>query len=557
MSIRSRILKSVVVINLLTALLVIITPYAIPGLVISLFITMKWAGKIAQTIETDFHCVQKVVDELASGKGDLTLKVTLNKKSYFLPIADSLNRFMDELEQIIAKVNVTSRLVADSSVNLSANLNEILANSQNQNHLKALNDQMELISRHVNDQAAFSANAAEVADQLALMIDQVDLAAQRTSDMAQVTSQLARESEDSIKANLSALENIQERMGLIDQRTEALAESSKQIEFIVETINRISEKTSLLALNAAIEAARAGQAGSRFSVVSDEVGRLATSSAQATTEIDGVLQQIRSEIDMLLTVAKQSREAVTNGRETTEKTNRQILDIMSKVNETGNEIQTMAQAIAQQKSSVYEINGAVNEISQRSNQISDLAESQLVANSSISAILTETTANSGKLSEVADALKNVVSNFKVSENVVIKRRNAVEWSEDFSVRVALMDDEHKVLFDLINQLNAAMMDGKSSDKVGEVMDALIDYTRFHFSHEEELLKKCNYPRFSEQERAHRAFVAKVEEFKVALAQGDVLVSVKVIEFLKDWLIKHIVNLDTKYSGYLIESGVAA
>lgn len=557
MSIRSRILKSVVVINLLAALLVIMTPYAIPGLVISLFITMKWAGKIAQTIETDFHCVQKVVDELASGKGDLTLKVTLNKKSYFLPIADSLNRFMDELEQIIAKVNVTSRLVADSSVNLSANLNEILANSQNQNHLKALNDQMELISRHVNDQAAFSANAAEVADQLALMIDQVDLAAQRTSDMAQVTSQLARESEDSIKANLSALENIQERMGLIDQRTEALAESSKQIEFIVETINRISEKTSLLALNAAIEAARAGQAGSRFSVVSDEVGRLATSSAQATTEIDGVLQQIRSEIEMLLTVAKQSREAVTNGRETTEKTNRQILDIMSKVNETGNEVQTMAQAIAQQKSSVYEINGAVNEISQRSNQISDLAESQLVANSSISAILTETTANSGKLSEVADALKNVVSNFKVSENVVIKRRNAVEWSEDFSVRVALMDDEHKVLFDLINQLNAAMMDGKSSDKVGEVMDALIDYTRFHFSHEEELLKKCNYPRLSEQERAHRAFVAKVEEFKVALAQGDVLVSVKVIEFLKDWLIKHIVNLDTKYSGYLIESGVAA
>lgn len=555
MKIHIKLILFAVVVNFIIFTAITLLGNNFAAMALSALLSILAAYFIGKAISKNTHGIKKELDELASGKGDLSIKLNADSKDELGEIADSFNKFLEELEQIIAKVNVTSKLVADSSINLSKNLRDILENPNNENHMKALKDKMEYIADNVNKQTAFSEEAASATTQISHSINSIHERAEKTKAIAMDTNKLAKESESNIVKNLKELENIESSVQNIENKTEILENSSKKIFDIVELINNITDQTSLLALNASIEAARAGEAGRGFSIVADEVSKLANNSADATSQIEELVKAIRNEIQELVELTKTSYKQVQTGRKTTELTNTKILDIISKVNITSSEVQEISTSIREQKQAVEEINVAMDEISNRSVEISNLSNDQLMANESISDVLKETTGYSGKLSEISDALKNIVSNFKVSENVKIKRKNAVEWSEDFSVKVSLMDKEHRVLFDLINDLNNAMIDGKSSDKIGEILDSLIDYTEYHFGDEEKMLRKISYPYLDEQIKSHRAFVNKMKEFKAEMESGEILLSVKIINFLKDWLISHIINIDTKYSGYAHKNGI--
>lgn len=499
--------------------------------------------------------INKLLLELSEGKGDLSVKLEISSKNEFSEISQNINKFLEEFEQIIAKINVTGKLIAESSINLSKSLKDVLENKRDQNHMGALKSKMEYIADIVNTQTAFSEEAASATTEINESINSIYERAEKTKNLAIETSVLATESESNIAKNLIELQNIETSVENIENKVEILENSSKKVSSIVEIINKITEQTSLLALNAAIEAARAGEAGRGFSIVADEVRKLANNSGQATGQIEELVKSIQDEIKELVELTRLSYKQVQFGKKTTEITNNKILNIIDKVKTTSFEIQEISSSIKEQKQAVEEINIAMDEISNRSVEVSNLSNEQLSANEFISNILKETTGYSGKLSEISDALKNVVNNFKLSENIEIKRKNAVEWSDDFSVKVSLMDDEHKVLFKLINDLNSAMIDGQSSKEIGRILDSLIDYTEYHFNHEEEMLKKIAYPNISEQEKYHKMFVNKMKDFKNEMESGEVLLSVKMIDFLKDWLVSHIVNIDTKYSGFTNEKGI--
>ncbi len=521
------------------------------SLIIAVIVSVLLGIKISKNTEN----INKLLLEFATGKGDLSKKLEVNSKDEIGIIAKNMNSFLEELEQIIAKVNVTSKLVAESSINLSTNLKDMLNNSNNENHMSALKSKMEYIAENVNKQTAFSQEAASATTEIAESIVSIHERAEKTKNLALDTSVLAKESESNIAKNLEELQNIETSVETIETKAQILETSSKKIFAIVEIINKITEQTSLLALNAAIEAARAGEAGRGFSIVADEVRKLANNSGEATGQIETVVKEIQSEIKELVDLTKLSYKQVQSGRKTTELTNGKILDIIDKIQTTSFEVQEISTSIKEQKQAVEEINIAMDEISNRSVEISHLSNDQLEANDFITHTLKETTAYSGKLSEISDALKNVVVNFKLSEDVQIKRKNAVEWSDDFSVRVSLMDDEHKVLFNLINDLNNAMINGESASRISQVLVSLIEYTEYHFKHEEDMLKKIGYPSIGEQEKYHRMFVDKMKEFKREMETGEVLLSVKIIDFLKDWLVSHIVNIDTKYSGFANTHGI--
>lgn len=522
---------------------------------LSIIISLIIAYFLSVSIKKNAEIINKLLLEFVSGKGDLSKKLAINSKNEIGTIAKNINSFLEEFEQIIAKVNVTSRLVAESSINLSTNLKEILSNNKNENHMSSLKSKMEYIAENVNKQTAFSQEAASATTEITESINSIYERAEKAKNLALDTSALAIESETNIAKNLQDLKNIENSVETIEKKAEILEFSSKKIFAIVEIINKITDQTSLLALNAAIEAARAGEAGRGFSIVADEVRKLANNSGEATGQIETVVKEIQAEIKELVELTKLSNNQVQSGRKTTEITNSKILDIIDKIKTTSFEVQEISTSIKEQKQAVEEINIAMDEISNRSVEISHLSNDQLSANDYITNILKDTTSYSGKLSEISDALKNVVANFKLSENVEIKRKNAVEWSEDFSVKVSLMDDEHKVLFNLINDLNNAMINGESANNISQILMELINYTEYHFKHEEDMLKKIGYPSVGEQEKYHKIFVDKMKEFKKELESGEVLLSVKIIDFLKDWLVSHIVNIDTKYSGFANNNGV--
>ncbi len=125
----------------------------------------------------------------------------------------------------------------------------------------------------------------------------------------------------------------------------------------------------------------------------------------------------------------------------------------------------------------------------------------------------------------------------------------IEWNDSMSVGVSLFDEHHKKLIDYINQLYDAMKNGKGRDITGPIVKNLYDYAVFHFGIEEEEMAKINYPKLEEQKSEHKYFVEKVKEFSERINSQDILISTDLLDFLSDWLKKHILKNDMEYKPY--------
>lgn len=128
------------------------------------------------------------------------------------------------------------------------------------------------------------------------------------------------------------------------------------------------------------------------------------------------------------------------------------------------------------------------------------------------------------------------------------------WNDSYSVKVKEMDDQHRKLLDMINELHDAMKVGKGKEVIGKVLTSLTDYTRRHFTSEESLMKLHGYPGYEEQKKAHNQLVIQVVEIQNKYNEGLVQ-SQQIISFLKDWLINHIQGMDQKYGSHLNAKGV--
>jgi len=131
----------------------------------------------------------------------------------------------------------------------------------------------------------------------------------------------------------------------------------------------------------------------------------------------------------------------------------------------------------------------------------------------------------------------------------------VTWDESYSVKVQKCDEDHRRLFSMINTLHDAMITGKGSEVIRKVVKELSDYAKFHFSREEAMLEKTNYPELAAHRAKHREFVGKVEEFQRNVEQGATGQSISVLNFLNNWLTHHIKETDKKYSAHVNKAGV--
>jgi hemerythrin-like metal-binding protein len=129
------------------------------------------------------------------------------------------------------------------------------------------------------------------------------------------------------------------------------------------------------------------------------------------------------------------------------------------------------------------------------------------------------------------------------------------WTDDLSVNIPSIDDQHKKLINMINDFYDSFKSGQSSEKLMELVAGLKEYTSYHFSTEEELLTKHGYPDYDTHKEQHISFVEKVNDVQQRIESGKMVVSVEVTNFLKDWLENHIKKTDREYSSFLVEKGV--
>jgi len=136
----------------------------------------------------------------------------------------------------------------------------------------------------------------------------------------------------------------------------------------------------------------------------------------------------------------------------------------------------------------------------------------------------------------------------------------IEWTDDMSVGLTELDNDHKLIIEAINQLDANANDATRKDAVRQCLMRLRRYAEYHFAREEKVMAACAYPAIDVQKREHRDFVKRVQEvtrrFDAQPAESAEIISQELLGFLRDWLRHHILIEDMAYRPYVEHSGVA-
>ena len=131
----------------------------------------------------------------------------------------------------------------------------------------------------------------------------------------------------------------------------------------------------------------------------------------------------------------------------------------------------------------------------------------------------------------------------------------ITWSDQYSVGIAAIDSQHQKLVAFINGLHAAMLSGQGSTVLGKTLDGLVGYTVTHFAFEEKLLRDSAYPELEAHRAEHAKLISSVSKLQQGFRSGTVAMSRDVMQFLKGWLMDHIVGVDKKYTSHMNACGV--
>lgn len=132
--------------------------------------------------------------------------------------------------------------------------------------------------------------------------------------------------------------------------------------------------------------------------------------------------------------------------------------------------------------------------------------------------------------------------------------NFFEWSRYVELGVVLVDKQHKVLIDYLNQLNEFVKNDNERWVIGHVLDGLLDYTKYHFKEEEELMDKYHYPSEAGHKMIHEGFIQKVLDVRSRYIRCEDNIGQELLEFLKIWLVDHILQNDRLMCKYVRENG---
>ena len=132
--------------------------------------------------------------------------------------------------------------------------------------------------------------------------------------------------------------------------------------------------------------------------------------------------------------------------------------------------------------------------------------------------------------------------------------NVITWKPEYDIGIQEIDEQHKKLVGLINNLYDVIVKKGTHEEIGQVIKDVIEYTKIHFAIEECLLRMFEYENYDSHKRGHDLFVEKVQGISNRFLHGDHSVSIELFSLLRDWLIQHIQEKDTQYAPVLLRRG---
>jgi|GEM_PF-1704819 len=249
---------------------------------------------VGRSITAAMNQIVAVLEVIASG--DLSQRLPVNKERYdqFDRVSEAVNNMTCELESLVGQVVHSSNELNDVAGSLHTSIAEIST-----------------VTEKVSEQTASIATSSE---QMSATLTDMGGATNQAHKAAEQSSVVCAGGVDVIGRAVLSLNQITELFGRISRQVDQLELRYSKVDSVVGIINEIAQQTNLLALNAAIEAARAGEAGRGFSVVADEVRGLAEKTILATSDITGIIEDMRSQIVMLHSMMDDGSRCISDGK---------------------------------------------------------------------------------------------------------------------------------------------------------------------------------------------------------------------------------------------------
>lgn len=134
-------------------------------------------------------------------------------------------------------------------------------------------------------------------------------------------------------------------------------------------------------------------------------------------------------------------------------------------------------------------------------------------------------------------------------------KNLIDWTDDLSVGIQEIDEQHRILVGLLNRLYQAIITRTDNSVMNEILRELTEYTVVHFAVEESLMRIFDYPDYDEHKQHHQELTQQVFELKNKVKSGKTSVSMEVLNFLRHWLTNHIQMEDKRYAPFFLARGL--